>query len=137
MKWPLFRGRGWAWALTPPNIVRSCWNFEQRYPSNKTNTLLGKSFKILNFGSNGTHPKFTVLVHFGTQFTIGKPKQFLKTKISAKTSSLWISINVSPRSQKHHRILIKLSKKTFWAQIGSKLPPGTTSKGYQKFSRIL
>ena len=57
------------------------------------------------------HPKFTVLVHFGAQFTARKPKIFLKTKISEKAASLGISNNVNPRSQKHHRIIVKLSKK--------------------------
>ena len=48
----------------------------------------------------------------GVQFTARKPKILLKTKISAKTTSLGISNNISPRSQKDHRILVKLSKKT-------------------------
>ena len=79
--------------------------------SNKTKAVFEKSLKILNFGSNGMHPKFTVLVHFGAQFTTRKPKKLLKTKIYAKTASLGIPNNVSPRSQKNHRILVKLSKK--------------------------
>ena len=81
---------------------------------NKTNTVLEKSFKILNFGSNGTHPGFQVLVRLGTQFTPRKPKILLKPKISAKTASLGISNNVSPRSQKNHKILVKLSKKNIF-----------------------
>ena len=56
-------------ALTPSNIVRSCWDFAQRQSSNKTNKVFEKSFEILNFGPNKMHPKFTVLLHFGTQFT--------------------------------------------------------------------
>ena len=55
--------------LTPPNIDRSCWNFDQRlwdFVSNKTNTVFEKSIEILDFGSNVTHPKLTLLVHFGT-----------------------------------------------------------------------
>ena len=36
--------------------------------SNKKKTVFKKSFKILNFGSNGMQLKFTVSVHFGTQF---------------------------------------------------------------------
>ena len=112
--------------------------------------MFEKSFKILNFGSNGMHPKFTVLVHFGAQFTTPKPKNLLKTKIYTKTASLGIPNNVSPRSQRNHRILVELSKKKKknWgegeggkgrgeAQIGSKLPPGAASKVYQKFSHIL
>ena len=58
--------------------------------------------------------KFTVSVHFGAQFTAGKPKILIKTKISAKTASLGIINNASPRSQKNHRILGKLCLKTFF-----------------------
>ena len=42
-------------------------------------TLFEKSFEILNIGSNGIHPKFTVFVHFGAPFTAGKPKILLET----------------------------------------------------------
>ena len=106
---------------------------------NKTNKVFEKSFTILNFGPNRMHPKFTVLVHFGAQFTARKPKIFLKTKISEKAASLGISNNVNPRSQKHHRIIVKLSKKNniFLAQIGSKLLPGAAPKGHQKLSHRL
>ena len=80
---------------------------------NKTNTVFQKSFKIFNFGSNGTHPKFTVLVHFGAQFTARKLKILLKTRISAETTYipkfLGISNTVSLRCQKNHIILVKLS----------------------------
>ena len=75
--------------------------------------MFEKSFKILNFGSNGMQLKFTVSVHIGAQFTVGKPKILLKPKISAKTASLGIINNVSPRSQKNQKILVKLSQKTF------------------------
>ena len=50
----------------------------------KTNTVFQKSFKLFNFGSNGKHPNFTVLVHFGAQFTARKPKILLKIRISTK-----------------------------------------------------
>ena len=101
---------------------------------------------MLNFESNGTHPKVKVLVHFGDQFTVGKPKKLFKTKNSVKSAG--ISNNVSPRSQKNHRILVKLSEKqqqkqqqktktAFGAQIGSNLLPGAASKGYKKFLHIL
>ena len=92
--------------------------------------MFEKSFEILNFGSNTMHLKFTILTHFGTHFTGGKPKVLLKTKVFGKTASLGVSNNVSPRSQKNHRFLAKLD---FWTQI-YKLPPGAASKGYQKFS---
>ena len=52
--------------------------------------------------------KVTVSVHIGAHFTTGKPKILLKAKISAKTASLGIINNVSLRSQKNHRILVKL-----------------------------
>ena len=41
--------------------------------SNKSDTVCEKSWKILNFGSEGMHPKFTVLVYFEAQFTARKP----------------------------------------------------------------
>ena len=44
--------------------------------------------KSLIFDSNRTYPKFTILVHFGAQFTPGKTKILLKIKISPKTLSL-------------------------------------------------
>ena len=69
--------------------------------------MFEKSLKSLNFGSNG---KFTVLVHFGAQFTAGKPKVLLKTKISRKNAFLGMSNNISPRPQKNNRILVKSSK---------------------------
>ena len=117
------RFRVFGWALTPPNIVQSCWNFDQRLsPIRKT--LLKESFEILNFSINRRHPKFTVLVLFRAQFTTGKPKILLKTKIITKTTSLGISNSVRSRTQKNHRILVILNKKeTFvWAQTGSTLP---------------
>ena len=58
--------------------------------------------------------KFTVLGHFAAQFTSGKPKILLKAQISAKAASLGIIDNVSPRSQKNHRIHRKLSQKLFF-----------------------
>ena len=48
---------------------------------------------------------------FGAQFTVGKSKILLKTKISAKMTSLGISNSDSPSSQKDYRVLIKLIKK--------------------------
>ena len=59
------------------------------------------------------HPNFTVLVHFRAQFTARKSKILFKTKMSGKTTSLGISNNASPWSQKNHRIFVKLSKKIY------------------------
>ena len=60
------------------------------------------------------HPNFTVLAHFRAQFTARKSKILFKTKMSGKTTSLGILNNVSPWSQKTHRIFVKLSKKKFF-----------------------
>ena len=87
--WIRYPWYGSLWAFTPPqNIVWSCWKLWPSVVSDKKNSVFEKSFKILNFGSNGMQQKFTVLVHFGAQFTAGKPKILLKPKISAKTGSL-------------------------------------------------
>ena len=92
---------------------------------NQTNTVFQKYFKILNFGSNGTHPKFTVLVHVGAQFTARKPKILLKTRISATTTyrtiSLGISNNISLRSEKNrYPSKIKQKKLFFFFEEGAR-----------------
>ena len=62
----------------------------------------------MNFGSDGTLLKFTVLAH----------------------ASLQIINNVSPRSQKNHIVLVKLSQKDIvWATILFKIPPCSRAKG--------
>ena len=119
--------------LIPPNIVWPCWDFDQRHCSSKTNTVFKKSLKILNFGSNEMHPKFTVLVHFRAQFTARKPKILLKSKISGKATSLGILNNVSPRSQKDHRILLKLSKSKHFLGSNLWIVPWGYMKGLSKF----
>ena len=103
------------WDFSGPNFSKYCLILLTFWPvSNKKITVFKKSLKILNFGSNGMQLNFIVSVLFGAQFTAGKPKTFLKTKISAKTTSSEIVNNISPRSQKNHRILGKLSLKTFF-----------------------
>ena len=90
--------------------------------------LFENSFKIFKFGSNGTQRKFTVFVHFGAQFTFTYwgPNIFLKPKFLQKQH---LSENqISPRSQKNDKVLIKLSKKKLGVQIGSKLPPWSCAK---------
>ena len=57
------------------------------------------------------YPKFIVLVHIWAQFILRKTKILPKNKISAKTTSLALSDNVSPRSQTNHRILAILIEK--------------------------
>ena len=36
LKWPLLGG---FWVLSPPNMTRLCWNFDQRYVFHKTKTI--------------------------------------------------------------------------------------------------
>ena len=118
--------------LTPPNIDRSCWNFDQRlwdFVSNKINTVFERSAEILYFGSNATHPKLTILVHFGSQFTTGKTKNIAKN-----WNFCGISNPKTPRSQRTDKILVKLSKKKhFWGQYCSL----DTIISHQKFSHSL
>ena len=100
--------------------------------------MFEKSFKILNFGLHGTHPKCTVLVHFEAQFTVVKPKILPKTKISAKTEPLGIINNVSTNSQKNHIILVKLSQKEiFGPKLGLTCPHGAVPNAHHKFSYSL
>ena len=68
------------------------------------------------------------MVHFGAPFTAEKPKILLKPKISAKNASVGISNNGSPRSQKNHRILVKLNNKKKKEKKGPKLPPWGCAK---------
>ena len=103
----------WNKGFVGPYFPKYCLILLKLWPeviSNKKNIVFGKSFKILNFGSNGMQLRFTVLVHFGAQFTDRKPKLLLKPKISAKNASL----GIIPRSQKNYWILKKLSQKTFF-----------------------
>ena len=58
------------------------------------------------------HPKFTILVHFGAQFTAGKPKIMLKTKFSARTTSLGISNNIKPEVPEKSQNSCKIKQKT-------------------------
>ena len=101
---------GGSLARTPQNVwpVMTCKMMHQ--------ICYGFYWSIKKWLKWGHFERF-FLVHFGTQFTARKPKIFLKTRISAKTTyrptSLGISNNVSIRSQKNHIILVKLSKRKF------------------------
>ena len=77
MKWPPF---GFFWGPYSPKYCSILLKFWPEVFSNDTNTVFEKSFRTLHFWSNGTHPKFTVLVHFGAQCTAGKPKILLKNQ---------------------------------------------------------
>ena len=129
------------WGFFRTNSPKYCSILLKIWPevvSNKTNTLFQKSVKILNFGSNGTYPKFTILVHFGVQFTARKAKMLLNTRISTKTSYILRNIKLCKfqvPEKSHYSCKVKQNKIFLGGeQIGSKLPHGPTSKGHHKFS---
>ena len=135
MKWPLF---GNFLGSFSPKYGSNLLKFGPEVVYHKTNTLREQSFKIECLSTNGTYPKYTVLVHFWAQFTPRKQKMLPKTKIFPETTSLGISNDSSPKSQINRRILIKnIKKPIFWAQNGPKLPPGVCQKGQHKFSHSL
>ena len=51
-----------------------------------------------------------------------KPKILLKTKSSGKTTFLWISNNITLRSQKNLSILVKSIKKNWGPKLGLNFP---------------
>ena len=121
MKWPLLGG---FWALSPANMTRVCWNFNQRYIFHKTKTVSEQSFKIKCLSGIETYPKLMVLVHFGAQSPPppkkNPTKYCQKAKFFPETTSLYYQITqTGTRSQMNHRILIKLikKKKHFLGQI--------------------
>ena len=72
---------------------------------NKTNTVFKTSFKVLNFGSNGTRPNFIALVHFGTQFTPRKSKILLKARICGLFR---LKLPLGPPSKGHDKFSLSL-----------------------------
>ena len=81
INWPLLGG---FWALSPANMTRVCWNFNQRYVFHKTKTVSEQSFKIKCLSGNETFPNLMVLVHFWAQFSPRKLKILSKTKIFSR-----------------------------------------------------
>ena len=109
------------WYFLDPYSPKYCLILLKLLPevvSNKINTVW-KILPNLDFWIKWNAVKF----HIGAQFTVGKPKILLKTKIFAKTASLGIINNISSRSQKSQNSFKITPKNTFWVQIGSKLPP--------------
>ena len=70
----------------------------------------------------------------GPNFLSEKEKILVNTQIYPKATSLGLSNNINTKSQKNHRILVKLLKNNFWVQNGHKLPPSAKPDGQQKFS---
>ena len=95
--------------LFSPKYSSSLLKFGGSYYEKKT--VCEQCFKITCLSTNGTYPKFTVLVHFWAQFTPGKMKILPKTKHFTETKSLGLSDDTSSKSQMNRRILIKFIKK--------------------------
>ena len=84
--------------------------FEPEIVHYQTKTVYQQCFIIRCLRTNGTYPKFSVLVHFWAQFTPRKCKIFPKTKISPNTIFLGLSDDTSPKFQINRKILIKIIK---------------------------
>ena len=82
--------------------------FGPKVEYHKTVTLYEESLKLISLRGKGTYPKFTVLVHFGAQFTPRKKKILEETLIFPQTTSFGLSDDTSPKSHINHRFLIYL-----------------------------
>ena len=87
IKWPLF----WGFEPLLSQILFHLAEILTRFSLPIRQIQCFKNLSKLYILAQIPHLKFTVLVHFGTQFTTRKPKIMLKTKISAKTTSLGVS----------------------------------------------
>ena len=72
MKWPLFR---FFWPLTFPNIVQSCWHFDQTIKQTQCLKILSK-FWILAEMEGTQSLQFSSILEL--KCTAGKPKILLK-----------------------------------------------------------
>ena len=102
----------------------------------KKKIVCEQSFKIKCLSTNGTYPKFTVLVRFWALFTPGKQKILKKTRIFLESTSLGLSNYTSPKSQINHRILTKIIKKIpfFGPKMGLNCPLGQPKGSTQIFT---
>ena len=107
MKWPLFR---FFWLLFPQKLFDLAEILTRVSPIMQTHCLKNPS-KFWKLAQMERTKSLRFWSIFGAQFTVGKSKILLKTKISAKMTSLGISNSDSPSSQKDYRVLIKLIKK--------------------------
>ena len=107
MKWPLFR---FFWLLFPQKLFDLAEILTRGSPIMQTHCLKNPS-KFWKLAQMERTKSLRFWSIFGAQFTVGKSKILLKTKISAKMTSLGISNSDSPSSQKDYRVLIKLIKK--------------------------
>ena len=103
------------WGFLGPFSPKYCSNsfkFGPEVVHHETKSVYEQCFKIINISTNGTYPKFSILVHFWAQFTPGKRNIFPKTKFFPQTTSFGLSDDTSPKSQINRRILIKIFKNT-------------------------
>ena len=107
MKWPLFR---FFWLLFPQKLFDLAEILTRGSPIMQTHCLKNPS-KFWKLAQMERTKSLRFWSIFGAQFTVGKSKILIKTKISAKRTSLGISNSDSPSSQKDYRVLIKLIKK--------------------------
>ena len=70
---PFLGGRGEFMGPYSPKCGWIMLNFSPELFSKNTKVLLYKFFRINHSGLNGACTKFTILVYFGAQFTLGKP----------------------------------------------------------------
>ena len=92
---------------SPPNFAWSCLALWPELVSDEKNSIW-EILQNLEFWHNWNAVNVYI---FGPY---RGPIYCWKTKIFAKTASFAIINNISPRSQKNHRILAKLSRKTFF-----------------------
>ena len=95
-------------ALSWPFLAQIWLEFVENWTRDWIKTMCEQCFKIKCLRTNGTYPKFSVLVHFWAQFTPGKPKIFPKIKIFPETTSLGLSLDTSPNPQINRWILMKI-----------------------------
>ena len=89
-----------------PKYCRNLLKFWPEVIHHKKTTVYEQSCKIMSLRGNGAYPKFTVLVQFWVQFTLGKFKTMPKTNIFPETASLELSNNASSRSHTDLTILV-------------------------------
>ena len=121
MKWP-FLGSFVCFGLL--NMFQSCWHFYQRQSSWIKKMWLENILKVSILAPMGcTQSKIKVKIKgkfLGPIYT----QKTKNSKIFPKTKFLALSNNINTKSQKNHRILVKLSKKNWGrGQNGYKLPP--------------
>ena len=117
MNWPF-------WVFAGPYSHRNgrvMPNFSQVVVFMQIKSVFSKSFKNLHFPWNRTHPKFTLLVQFLTQFIPENQQKLLKATILQKLHSQEYQKTLT-QDYKVWRFLVKLNKKSLRKKIGANYP---------------